>query len=111
MEALKRAVAFLVGIVMKTEEVLEDGKVNFSEILSLGGRFVVLPNFLVDIKQAWPTLKEVTKDEATKSEFIDFFKSEFDMVNDKAEMAVEVVFEALLNVTSAIQSVIAIFKK
>lgn len=104
-ENLKKAAKFGIELGEQLSSVLEDGKLKAVEMLSFIDELMQLPgvvNAASEIKQ------EVFDLDATeRAELSDYIKGEFDIANDKIEIAIE----AGLDVIASVIILIDTFKK
>ncbi len=83
-------------------EVLEDGKVNWADVTSVGDLFTALRDFSqIDYNQVIPQAKDLTEEEIHHLKLV--FEQHFDLKNDTLEAAVE---EGLDKIANAVKSIL-----
>lgn len=91
---LKEALKLVVELSKTLEKILKNGKVGMDD---LGHLIALLPTLgpgLLGLEKLPSEFKNLTVDEARK--LVEWFKEDFDIEADKAEMIVEKVFDAAL---------------
>lgn len=110
MSALKTCVVISAELISEIGKILEDKKVNFSELVGLVPELLKMPKFVTNIQAAIEELKagvspaymdEINKEVATK----------FDLSNDKAEIITEQCISWIVVTSSVVLQIIKVVKK
>lgn len=102
-EKLRGAISGLIRVAQVSVDAFDDGKLSLIEgakIAVAGFQFWNTVKDIEALKQEWLDLND-----AEKTQLVNFFKSEFDLQNDDLEMLIEQMFEAIIHLATAFNSV------
>ena len=102
-EKLKKALSFGITVVVKVDEVTQDGWQWIPDSVALFPTLIEIPGLIRDGKEIWAEFQEVDDDE--KQELLTFAKEKFNILDDELENVVESVFDWFYQ-TALTQSVI-----
>ena len=88
-------ILFGLAIGQKVANALEDGKVNFVEVISFTPEITKIPNVAEAVKRAPAEFLDL--DESEKLELVTMVQKEFDLDNDTVEEAIEESFDFALS--------------
>ena len=94
LDSTKKVLAKGFSIADAIAEALDDKKVSFGESLELGAKLLGLVGMFKHMINIPAEFKDFTKEE--QDDLIQFFVSEFDIPNDKAEEIVEKTFKGIV---------------
>jgi len=105
MEKLKDALKVVIKIAQKTDDALEDGKVNIAEGFSLALSSLAFIKVVKNFDAIYEEYEALSNEQII--DLNAWFIEEFDISNDKVEEVVEGLFIVLLN----LKDVLALFAK
>jgi len=92
----RELLSFALGIFNWGGRSLQDGKVDWNELIALGPKFLDVSKAFEGIEQIPTELKNMNPQEA--KDLIEYAKKEFDIPQDKVEMIVESSLEILYRI-------------
>lgn len=107
-ENLKKFVKFACGFTEQVAEVLEDGKVQLLELPKFLDEVLEIPGLVKSWEAVKKELSELSPEE--RQEVYDYLKDEFDIPNDRVELAIEHSISWVMN-TLALYEMFKAMKK
>ncbi len=109
MSALKTCVVISAELISEIGKILEDKKVNFSELVGLVPELLKMPKFVTNISAAVDELK-VGVSPAYADEIKKAVSEKLDLPNDKAELIVEQCINWLVVTSSVVLQIVKVVK-
>jgi hypothetical protein len=109
MSALKTCVLISADLITEIGKILEDKKVQFSELVGLVPELLKLPKFVTNISAAVDELK-VGVSPAYADEIKKAVSEKLDLPNDKAELIVEQCINWLVVTSSVVLQIVKVVK-
>jgi hypothetical protein len=92
-DKLKKALGFILHLVNKVDELVEDEWQWLPDTVALLPSLIEIPGLIKDGKETWEQFKDLDADE--REELIEYAKTEFDISDDEVEDIVEAAFDLL----------------
>ena len=108
-DKLKKALAFVLHLANKIDEVTQDGFSWISDSIALLPNLIEVPSIIKDGKELWGELNDL--DEAELAELQQFAKDEFDIDDEELEGVVEAAFDLLFSAGTFYEKAKAALKK
>lgn len=109
MSALKTCVVISAELISEIGKIVEDKKVNFSELVGLVPELLKMPKFVTNISAAVDELK-VGVSPAYADEIKKAVSEKLDLPNDKAELIVEQCINWLVVTSSVVLQIVKVVK-
>lgn len=110
MSALKTCVVISAELISEIGKILEDKKVQFSELVGLVPELLKMPKFVTNISGAIDELKAGISPQYSE-EIKQAVSQKLDLANDKAEVIVEQCINWLVVTSSVVLQVVKVVKK
>lgn len=102
-EKFKTALAFVINFGEAIDKRMEDGKITFTEWLTLIPKLSGIREVVMNSKDIWREYLDM--DSAEKDEIVQFIETELDIRNDKAEEMIQDAFKFIAEMSVFIGSV------